>query len=87
MEKANTEDEQMLENRLVLDDLTQRVKVRPDKDFLRFRERNYTYAEFAAAYRNLAGGLAAIGVLRHDIVPAFFPSSGPAVEVWFALMH
>ena len=87
MTMAITKDDQVTANRLVLDALAMQIKVRPDRDFLRFRERNYTYAEFAEAYRNIAGGLAAFGVSRHDIVPAFFPNSGPAVEVWFALMH
>jgi len=84
---AITEDDQMTANRLVLDALTKQVSLRPDRDFLRFRERNYTYAEFAENYRDAAGRLAAFGVSRHDIVPCFFPNSGPAVEVWFALMH
>jgi crotonobetaine/carnitine-CoA ligase len=84
---AITKDDQVTANRLVLDALAMQIKVRPDRDFLRFRERNYSYAEFAEAYRNVAGGLAAFGVSRHDIVPAFFPNSGPAVEVWFALMR
>jgi crotonobetaine/carnitine-CoA ligase len=84
---TNTKDEQTAANRLVLDALAEQVKVRPDRDFLRFCDSNYTYVEFAEACRNVAGRLAAYGVSRHDIVPAFFPNSGPAVEVWFALMH
>jgi len=81
MTMAITEDDQMTANRLVLDALTKQVSLRPDRDFLRFRERNYTYAEFAENYRDAAGRLAAFGVSRHDIVPCFFPNSGPAVEV------
>lgn len=67
--------------------LAQRVSKQPQADFLRFRERSYSYAEFNASYRLCAARLAGLGVTRDDIVPVLFPNTGPAVEVWFALMH
>jgi hypothetical protein len=42
---AIPKDDQVTTKRLVLDALAMQIKVRPDRDFLRFRERNYTYAE------------------------------------------
>jgi len=72
---------------LALDVLEERIAARPDKAFLRFRDRTYSYAGFAEAYRELAGRLAGFGITRRSIVPTFFPNGGPAVELWFALMH
>jgi crotonobetaine/carnitine-CoA ligase len=67
--------------------LARRAAEQPDVDFLRFRERNYSYAEFSAASQLCASRLASLGISRGDIVPVFFPNTGPAVETWFALMH
>lgn len=67
--------------------LAQRAAEQPDVDFLRFREQRYTYAQFSAASQLCAARLAGLGVGQGDIVPVFFPNTGPAVEAWFALMH
>ena len=76
-----------VDDRLALDVLAEQAAIRPDKILLRFRNRTYTYAGFAEAFRDLAGRLAGFGINRHEIVPTLFPTGGPAVEVWFALMH
>ncbi len=75
------------DKRLALDVFEEQLRASPRSDFLRFREGKYTYSEFAEAYLRLAGRMTAYDISHHDIVPTFFPNSGLAVEVWFALMH
>jgi crotonobetaine/carnitine-CoA ligase len=67
--------------------LAQRNVEQPETHFLRFRERSYSYAEFSEASQLCAARLSSLGIVRGDIVPVFFPNTGPAVETWFALMH
>jgi crotonobetaine/carnitine-CoA ligase len=63
------------------------VSTQPHSTFLKFREGSYSYAGFDQAYRTCAARLAGLGISQRDVVPVFFPNTGPAVEAWFALMH
>lgn len=72
---------------LAIDLLARRNAEQPQTHFLRFRERSYTYAEFFEDSQDCAARLAALGIGHGEIVPVFFPNTGPAVETWFALMH
>ena len=62
--------------------LGERVRDRPEKLFLRFREADFTYAAFERRTRSLASGLRRHGVA--DVLPTLLPNCGDAVALWFA---
>lgn len=69
--------------------LRQRAAVAPDKPFL-FSEadkRQFTYREFEATVRRVAGMLAARGVGKGDVVSLLLPNSVEYVIAYFACWH
>ena len=69
--------------------LRQRAEVAPDKPFL-FSEadrRQFTYREFEATVRRVAGMLAARGVRKGDVVSLLLPNSAEYVIAYFACWH
>ncbi|HEX3183508.1 MAG TPA: long-chain fatty acid--CoA ligase [Pyrinomonadaceae bacterium] len=69
--------------------LKQRVSATPDKPFL-FSEadkRRFTYAEFDAVVRRVAGLLVANGVGKGDVVSLLLPNSVEYVIAYFACWH
>ncbi len=80
------------EVRTIVTVLDERVKDRPEKIFLRFRDVDLTYAEFDRRSRSLAAGLRRHGVAgvgsdsgSTKILPTLLPNSADAVALWFAL--
>jgi crotonobetaine/carnitine-CoA ligase len=57
------------------------------KDFLRFHERAISYRDFADMACDYAARFAALGVVRGEVTPTFFPNGAPAAASWFALMR
>ncbi|HEX7296258.1 MAG TPA: AMP-binding protein, partial [Pyrinomonadaceae bacterium] len=69
--------------------LRQRAAAAPDKQFL-FSEadkRRYTYTEFEATVRRVAGMLATHGVRKGDVVSLLLPNSVEYVIAYFACWH
>ena len=65
--------------------LRQRAHERPDAPFLLFEDRTFTFAEMARASAQLAGGLAASGVKRGDMVGIMMSNRPEFLFTWFAL--
>ena len=62
-----------------------RARTHGDSVFLRFAQRDITYAEAWRRSQSLAAGLALAGVSQGDIVPVLLPNSPEFALVWFAL--
>ncbi len=65
--------------------LAARAQSTPDARFLRFPDRDLTFDEVHRRSTDLAGGLAALGVRRGDLVPVLMPNRAEFVVSWFAL--
>ena len=63
-----------------------RAKAEPDRPFVRFRDRAYTYGEFDARSDELAGGMAELGVRPGDVVSVFLPNCLEFLEAWWAII-
>jgi crotonobetaine/carnitine-CoA ligase len=57
----------------------------PDACFLRFADQDLTFDDVHRRSTALAGGLAATGVRRGDLVPVLMPNRAEFVVSWFAL--
>ncbi|HEX6047081.1 MAG TPA: long-chain-fatty-acid--CoA ligase [Pyrinomonadaceae bacterium] len=78
-----------LEPRSIPELLRQRAAAAPDKEFL-FSEadkRRFTYREFEATVRRVAGMLWANGVRKGDVVSLLLPNSVEYVVAYFACWH
>jgi len=58
----------------------------PDRPFLRYLDRSYTYGSFDARTDELAGGLAELGVGAGDVVSVFLPNCLEFLEAWWAIL-
>jgi acyl-coenzyme A synthetase/AMP-(fatty) acid ligase len=69
--------------------LQQRVAIAPDKIFLLSEadDRQFTYREFEAMVRRVAGMLGAKGVRKGDVVSLLLPNSVEYVIAYFACWH
>lgn len=69
--------------------LRRRVAAHPDKIFLLSEadKRQFTYREFEAAVRRVAGMLAAQGIRKGDVVSLLLPNSVEYVIAYFACWH
>src|SRR5574338_354946 len=78
-----------LEPRNIPELLRQRVAAAPEKDFLfsEADERRFTYREFEATVRRVAGMLWANGVRKGDVVSLLLPNSVEYVVAYFACWH
>ena len=65
--------------------LAERAASHPDTVFLRFADRDLTFAEVDDVAGRLAQGLAGLGVSAGDVVPVLLPNSAEFVLTWFAL--
>jgi crotonobetaine/carnitine-CoA ligase len=65
--------------------LAERAASHPDTVFLRFADRDLTFAEVDDVAGRLANGLAGLGVSAGDVVPVLLPNSAEFVLTWFAL--
>ena len=65
--------------------LAERVRTHPDSCFLRFADRDVTYAELDSWSSGLAAHFRSLGVDRGDLVPLMMPNIAEFVAVWFAL--
>ena len=76
----------MMEPRNIPELLRQRASVSPDKVFLLSEadKRQFTYREFEAAVRRVAGMLAAHGVGKGDVVSLLLPNSAEYIIAYFA---
>ncbi|HEU4796025.1 MAG TPA: long-chain fatty acid--CoA ligase [Pyrinomonadaceae bacterium] len=76
----------MMEPRNIPELLRQRASVSPDKVFLLSEadKRQFTYREFEAAVRSVAGMLAAHGVGKGDVVSLLLPNSAEYIIAYFA---
>jgi long-chain acyl-CoA synthetase len=63
-----------------------RANAEPDRPFVRFRDRSYTYGEFDARSDELAGGMAELGVRPGDVVSVFLPNCLEFLEAWWAII-
>ena len=63
-----------------------RAKAEPDRPFVRFRDRAFTYGEFDARTDDLAGGMAELGVEPGDVVSVFLPNCLEFLEAWWAII-
>ncbi len=77
--------------RTILTVLAERVRDRPDKLFLRFRDHDLTYAQFDRRTRSLAGGLRRHRVADAGpdpeslrILPSLLPNCADGIALWFA---
>lgn len=67
--------------------LERRAEQAPDRTFLRFADRVWTYGAFTGAVRSAAAGLARLGVAPGDRVVLFLPNSPEFLIAWFALAY
>jgi long-chain acyl-CoA synthetase len=58
----------------------------PDMEFVRFKDRTYTYGEFDARTDELAAGMAELGVKDGDVVSVFLPNCIEFLEAWWAIL-
>jgi crotonobetaine/carnitine-CoA ligase len=65
----------------------ERVRLTPERTFLRWSDRTWTYAEFDEEMLRLAGGLQAAGVTRGTRVVVALPNRPEAIRVLLALHH
>ncbi len=65
--------------------LRARVEAAPEKPFLHFGDRVWTYAAFGAEVGRTAAGLRELGVRPGDRVALFLPNGPEFLFVWFAL--
>ena len=65
--------------------LARRAVERPAQTFLRFADCELTFAETDARVSSVAGGLAALGVGRGQLVPVLLPNCADFVVTWLAL--
>lgn len=65
--------------------LALRATTHGDEVFVRLVDGDHRFAEVHEASERLAGGLAALGVGRGDVIPVLLPSSIEAIHVLFAL--
>jgi crotonobetaine/carnitine-CoA ligase len=65
--------------------LQARVEAAPEKPFLHFEKRTWTYAAFGAEVSRTAAGLHELGVRPGDRVALFLPNGPEFLFVWFAL--
>jgi long-chain acyl-CoA synthetase len=63
-----------------------RAQAEPDRPFVRFKDRAYTYGEFDARTDDLAGGMAELGVAPGDVVSVFLPNCLEFLEAWWAII-
>jgi long-chain acyl-CoA synthetase len=66
--------------------LRARARAEPDRPFVRFRDRAYTYGEFDARTDALAGGVAELGVAPGDVVSVLLPNCLEFLEAWWAII-
>jgi long-chain acyl-CoA synthetase len=57
-----------------------------DTPFVRDADQQWSYEEFAARVREVAGGLRALGVGKGDVVGVVLPNSPHYLEVWWAIL-
>jgi len=62
--------------------LAERTRTHADRFFVRFREADFTYADFDARVRSLAAGIRTHGL--GGVVPTMLPNCADAVALWFA---
>ena len=67
--------------------LEARLEAIPDKPFLAFAERTWTYAQFGAEVVRAARGFRALGVGPGDRVALLLPNAPGFLFVWFALAY
>ncbi len=65
--------------------LRARVEAQPDKAFLHFEERTWSYARFGAEVERVARGLRELGVASGQRVALLLPNCPEFLFVWFAL--
>ena len=65
--------------------LAARARSHADTVFLRFASADLTFAETAARSDQFAGGLAAMGIGKGDVVPVLLPNSPEFALTWLAL--
>ncbi len=63
-----------------------RAKAEPDRPFVRFKDRAFTYGEFDARTDELAGGMAELGIAPGDVVSVFLPNCLEFLEAWWAIL-
>jgi acyl-CoA synthetase (AMP-forming)/AMP-acid ligase II len=66
--------------------LRARARARPERPFVRFKERALTYGEFDARTDELAAGLAELGVRPGDVVSVYLPNCVEFLEAWWAIL-
>ena len=66
--------------------LRHRARLDPDRPFVSFRDRAFTYGDFDARTDELAGGLAELGVKPGDVVSVFLPNCLEFLEAWWAIL-
>ncbi|MYA40631.1 MAG: ATP-dependent acyl-CoA ligase [Gemmatimonadetes bacterium] len=62
--------------------LAGRARTHADKFFVRFREADFTYADFDRHVRSLASGIRAHGI--GGVIPTLLPNCADAIALWFA---
>ena len=62
--------------------LAERARTHADRFFVRFREADFTYADFDRRVRSLAAGIRAQGL--GGVIPTLLPNCADAVALWFA---
>ncbi len=63
-----------------------RAKADPDRPFVRFQGRSFTYGEFDARTDELAGGMVELGIEPGDVVSVFLPNCLEFLEAWWAIL-
>jgi len=66
--------------------LRMRARLGPDRPFVRFKERAFTYGEFDYRTDELAAGMAELGVAPGDVVSVFLPNCLEFLEAWWAIL-
>jgi long-chain acyl-CoA synthetase len=73
-----------------IENLPELLRVRAEEiggeRFVRDAHREWTYAEFAERVREVAAGLAELGVEQGDVVGVVLPNSPHYLEVWWAIL-
>ncbi|MGI8864908.1 MAG: class I adenylate-forming enzyme family protein [Solirubrobacteraceae bacterium] len=66
--------------------LRTRAQAEPDRPFVRFKDRTFTYGEFDARTDELASGIAELGVSPGEVVSVFLPNCLEFLEAWWAIL-
>lgn len=64
--------------------LANQAALHPDKEFLVFGERSWTYCEFNEWVTEVAGGLLALGLCKGDKLAIMLPNCPEFMALWFA---